>query len=162
MVTIVEVQQTPFLADAEGVLEQLIRVTVRNGGPAARGRIVYASGPSETRTGDEELFPPGDSRHEFMIPEPIEETEAELTIELGDARSAGFRTLLEHSVHWVVHVVQASHHDIGYTSLPTDVLSDHRRWLAEALEMAAATDDGPPDARFRIVLEQYWSVGDFL
>jgi hypothetical protein len=62
----------------------------------------------------------------------------------------------------VVHVVQLSHHDVGYTDLASHVLPEHDRWLADALDMAEATRDYPDDARFRLVIEQAWSLDHFL
>ncbi len=63
---------------------------------------------------------------------------------------------------WVVHVVQTSHHDVGYTDLPSTVLRQHDRWLDQALDYAGQADDYPEDAQFRIVIEQAWSLDHYL
>ncbi|MCF7854647.1 MAG: hypothetical protein K9N51_07615, partial [Candidatus Pacebacteria bacterium] len=63
---------------------------------------------------------------------------------------------------WTVHVVQLSHHDVGYTDLASHVIQEHDRSLDAIIEMAAATRDFPEDARFSAVIEQAWSIDHFL
>ena len=63
---------------------------------------------------------------------------------------------------WVVHVVQLSHHDAGYTDLPSRVLKEHYESLDKAIDMAESTEDFPDDAKFRIVIEQAWSIDRFI
>ena len=61
-----------------------------------------------------------------------------------------------------VHIVQHSHHDVGYTNLPSAVRREHVEFLDRALDYAAATADYPPEARFRLVIEQAWSLLEFV
>ena len=62
---------------------------------------------------------------------------------------------------WVVHVVQRSHHDLGYTDLASNVQKEQAQNLAEAIIYAEQTASYPADAKFRIVIEQTWSLGSF-
>ncbi|MBN1864786.1 MAG: hypothetical protein JW808_07790 [Victivallales bacterium] len=80
----------------------------------------------------------------------------------GKHSAVTYKTLVSPPRHWRVHVVQFSHHDLGYTGLPSNVLSKHARYLDQAIDMAEATTDYPDDAKFRIVIEQAWSVDYFL
>jgi hypothetical protein len=62
---------------------------------------------------------------------------------------------------WTVHVVQLSHHDLGYTDLASNVWKEQARNLSEAIAHAEHTAAYPDDAKFRIVIEQAWSLDSF-
>jgi len=59
-------------------------------------------------------------------------------------------------------VVQHSHHDVGYTNLSSTVRREHVAFLDEAIGMTEATADYPEAAQFRLVIEQAWSLLEFL
>ncbi len=54
------------------------------------------------------------------------------------------------------HVVLTSHHDIGYTDLSSEVLAKHVKSLCAAIEAADR------DKEYRISIEQFWSLEEFL
>ena len=64
--------------------------------------------------------------------------------------------------HWEVHIVQFSHHDPGYTDIPSHVLEDSAVLLREALDHLDEREDWPEEARPRIVIEQTYSLYEFL
>lgn len=64
--------------------------------------------------------------------------------------------------HWFVHIVQLSHHDLGYTSLPSIVRQEHCRFLEQAVDFYIDSQEYPEDAKFRAVIEQFWSLESFL
>jgi hypothetical protein len=61
-----------------------------------------------------------------------------------------------------VHLVHGSHHDLGYTDLPSNVLSEHDAHMDRILEFCAQTADWPEDSKFRYAVEQAWSVLHYL
>ncbi|MGN9909796.1 glycoside hydrolase family 38 C-terminal domain-containing protein [Phytohabitans sp. LJ34] len=63
---------------------------------------------------------------------------------------------------WTVHVVHHSHLDIGYTDRQGVVLRNHLEYLDSALDLAAATDDWPDEARFRWTVESALPVRRWL
>ena len=63
--------------------------------------------------------------------------------------------------HWEVHVIHYSHHDLGYTDLPLNVLNEHAGFMDDVLRYCEETKDWPPDARFRWMCEQAYSVVQF-
>ncbi len=63
---------------------------------------------------------------------------------------------------WEVHLVQFSHHDPGYTDIPSHVLEDSAVLLREALDHLDERADWPNDAKPRIVIEQAYSLYQFL
>jgi len=60
--------------------------------------------------------------------------------------------------HWEVHLVHGSHHDLGYTDLPSNVLRAHDGHMDKVLEFCEQTADWPEDSQFRYAVEQAWSV----
>jgi hypothetical protein len=64
--------------------------------------------------------------------------------------------------HWQLHLVQSSHHDLGYTDLPSNVLRQHDQFLDDALDFCDQTDAYPADSRFHYVIEQAWSLQHYL
>jgi hypothetical protein len=64
--------------------------------------------------------------------------------------------------HWEVYLVHYSHHDLGYTDLPSSVLREHARILDEVLRYCEETQEWPEGDRFHWLAEQAWSVVHFV
>ncbi len=60
--------------------------------------------------------------------------------------------------HWEIYLVHGSHHDLGYTDIPSNVLSEHDHHLDKVLEFCEQTQDWPDEVKFRYVIEQAWSI----
>jgi hypothetical protein len=189
-VFISKVTPTLFLKKDGGILlKQLIKIQISNRNPEpVEGELSLKFGGQEIL----QKLPAisiGDSEIEAFIPEPKTEMEIEASLTLDDdclvskkemqsrhakavnsngnlkrrdRKSATASVVISPPRHWRVHVVQLSHHDLGYTGLPSNVLSKHARYLDQAIDMAEATATFPDDAKFRIVIEQAWSVDYFL
>jgi hypothetical protein len=156
-----QVEPTIFLTPKEGALTQLVRLHVTNSGDAAHGKLVSRVGnrARETALG---LLPTGESVHELYVDEAPGLIEADFELKCGESVVDRCSVQWHCPRHWVVHVVQTSHHDVGYTDLASNVLRVHDQWLNDAIDMAESTQDWPVDARFRIVIEQSWSLVHFL
>lgn len=61
-----------------------------------------------------------------------------------------------------VHLVQLSHHDPGYTNVPSHVIDEGVTFLYRALDDMDAREDYGDDDRYRIVIEQTYSLKRFL
>ena len=55
-----------------------------------------------------------------------------------------------------------SHHDLGYTDLPIDVLHEYDTFYDEVLRFCEETEDWPDESKFRYVIEQSWSIKHFI
>lgn len=64
--------------------------------------------------------------------------------------------------HWEVYLMHFSHHDLGYTDLPADVLREHAAILDDVVRYCDETASWPDDSRFRFVAEQAWSLVQYL
>ena len=60
--------------------------------------------------------------------------------------------------HWQIHFVPLSHHDLGYTDLPSNVLREHDKFVDTVLDYCDETDNWPEASRFHYVIEQAWSA----
>ncbi len=98
---------------------------------------------------------------EAEVPEPEAPIALRAFLSLDGAPAAPLDLHLAPARRWSVHLVQASHHDLGYTSLPSIVKAEQVRWLEETLEFCRESDGEPEDARFRAVIEQAWSLEAF-
>lgn len=154
------VTPTPFLRrDGDG-LRQVARVTVWHSGTPFTGNLrimvhdITVDTPVTVSTGE--------SMHDAELAEIT--TPGDIIVELRNGSTVIARTTAAWlpPKHWVVHVVQLSHHDVGYTDLASHVLPEHDRWLDAAIDMAAATCEFPNEVRFRLVVEQCWSLDHFL
>ena len=160
---IVEIRPTVFLRKQDHRFEQLCRVTVEHDGPPASWTMAARAEGSciETFLGH---VPRGTSTYdvflsEITVPGPVEfEARADRSDWTRVKEVAQWRP----PKRWRVHVVQLSHHDVGYTDLASRVLAEQAGFLDAAIDMAANTRDFPEDARFRIVIEGAWSLLHFL
>jgi len=156
-----EITPTVFLKRTNTGLKQLVRLAITNGGETTVAAAI-ASGPDFTCRADLSEVPPGELVHELFIDEVREPTDIEFILEVAGTEVSSKTVAWQVPKPWTVHVVQRSHHDVGYTDLGSTVLRQHDEFLADAIAMAEATDDYPDDAKFRITVEQVWSLWHFL
>jgi len=152
---------TVLLARAGKGLRQLVRVTIANPGKSKDVTLV-AEGPAGRVEAPVVLPARGESVHELFLPEPKRSCEIVFSLRSGDRALDRRPVQLQPPPHLRVHVVQHSHHDVGYTNLPSTVLREHCRFLEDAIDMAEATAGYPDEARFRLVIEQAWSLQEFV
>lgn len=157
---ILTITPTSFLRQAGDRLRQIARVAIRHDSLPAEGVLHVVTPYGEIAT--PVALTSGESTHEVEIPEVTAPCEVTCTLVLHGKETAHTAVAWTPPRHWVVHVVQLSHHDVGYTDLASHVLPEHDRWLDATIEMAAATRDFPDDARFRMVIEQTWSLDHYL
>ena len=155
-----EATPTVFLRRAGGRLEQLVRVVVCNDGAAIPAVITADAGRRATTVRAE--LPAGQSTHEIYVGAEAAFAEAIFAVQAQGTTGDTRRVPWTPPRRWTVHVVQRSHHDVGYTDLASHVLLEHAEMLDRAVDFAAATRDYPEDSRFRMVAEQTWSVDYYL
>jgi len=59
---------------------------------------------------------------------------------------------------WKVYLVHNSHHDLGYTDLPSNVLEEYECFMDQVLRFCERTEDFPEEAKFKYVIEGSWSI----
>ena len=157
-----KIKPTIFLKDENGRLKQKVLLELENQGSEPVPAFLFVHGGS---TDSEQLLgmlPPGESARDVYIDELQQPAEFEFILKTNETVASRVRVFVTPPRHWVVHVVQSSHHDVGYTDLASRVLLQHDQFLDQALDHAEATDSFPEEARFRIVIEQAWSIDHYL
>jgi hypothetical protein len=156
VITIRAVTPTVLLREVSGGLEQKAVVTTENAGaPAA---AVIRAGGQETAV----TCPHGRADHDVFVPVLSAAEPLVFTLSREDVIAVTHTHPWQPPRRWRVHVVQLSHHDAGYTDLASHVIPEHVQWLRDTLRYASATADYPEPARFRMVIEQAWSLLAFL
>ena len=141
-------------------LEQLLRITVSSSANITAELTAECDGVIIGRKKYDLLNDVNEL--EFFIKELPEIRKVLVKLSCGESQTEILEIDIAPPRHWTVHVVQLSHHDLGYTDIPSETLKEHVRYLAEAIDYAEQTESYPGDAKFRIVIEQMWSLENFL
>ena len=142
-------------------LQQLIRVTVSSDEGVSSGTLTADVDGTQTEW-PLDAVPSGESTHEVFIAEVPGPCEATFVLKAAGEPADQKHVTVSPPHHWTVHMIQRSHHDVGYTDLPSRTLVQHARYLDDAIDMADATSDLPAESQFRLVIEQAWSLMHFL
>jgi|GEM_PF-303895 len=162
MICFKDISPTVFLRRRGTRLEQLAQVTLVNVGPACRGTLsVEGPGGKIIATASVSLTA-GETTVDVFVPELKAPAQLVFSVKTNEGEPVCRELTWLPPRRWVVHVVHLSHHDVGYTDLASRVIAEHDVWLDQALEMAEATRRYPDEARFRIVVEQAWSIDHYL
>ena len=151
-----------FIRQADHHYEQMIRVDVSCGRNMAGVELRAECGGGKLLNSRVYELRQGDSTLEFFTEALETARDVLFSLHREGAQLCARSIYLTPPRRWTVHVVQLSHHDPGYTDLPSNVLNVQRQNLIEAMEYAENTDSYPEDAKFRIVIEQMWSLSYFL
>jgi len=156
-----KIEPTIFMKEVNGCLQQLVRIVIDNTGSMCKAELLV-------RVNERLLYsilvslPEGETLKEIYIEELTKRQELIFILKNGDLVQDDKVIAINPPRHWVAHIVQLSHHDPGYTDLPSLVLKEHDRHLDAAIEIAEETRDFPEAAQFRIVIEQTWSADHYL
>jgi hypothetical protein len=160
-VEILSLTPTPLLREHRGCLLQRARLGLRCKLVLLEAVVRVTTAEGETHVTPVALAV-GQSAVEVDVPEIARAGDLVCEVRVGDRLLARAALPWVQPRRWTVHIVQLSHHDVGYTDLASHVLQEHDRWLDAVIEMAVATRDFPEAARFRAVIEQAWSVQHYL
>ncbi len=156
-----DLEPTVFFVRSHDSLQQGVDLSLSNPGPTVAAEVIFRGGSGVQRL-DLGCVPTGESRQRIYVPDMREPTPVEVAL-LANGHLCDSRSLTWQSTrHWEVYVTQASHHDLGYSDLPANVLRDQDRFLDDIVRWCEETADWPEDSRFRYVIEQGWSVLHYL
>jgi len=159
-IDILSILPTPFLKHSGDSLHQIARINVNNLASSVSGAFHIKANGQEVVTPVE--IPAGESILDVELAELFSPGEIKAALVVDGKAVAHKDAAWIPPRRWTVHVVQNSHHDIGYTDLASHVIFEHDRWLDSIIDMVESTRDFPEDARFRAVIEQTWSLDHYL
>ncbi|NLE43950.1 MAG: hypothetical protein GX620_04460 [Chloroflexi bacterium] len=156
-VTLVSAEPTVFFVRDQNGLRQRVRVTVENTGDSCEAALMTRLG------GDDEAFPlghmaSGRTAHDVYVRDVRTRGTAQFRIDIPGSVESVLEMPWNPVRHWEVHLVHGSHHDLGYTDLPSNVLRQHDSFLDRVVQYCEETADFPDESRFRYVIEQGWSA----
>lgn len=105
----------------------------------------------------------GENIHKVLIPDIREDIRANFKI-CDSHGNVLAETLinLKPKKHWTIYLVQFSHHDLGYTDLPQNVLNEYITFYDSIVQYSEETEDWPNDVKFKYQVEQLWSLLHYL
>ena len=133
-----------FIRDGTG-LRQQVRITVRNAADAVSATLVVRSaGVDECLT--LEHVGVGETEQEVYLPDL--RSPVELTFALYAAEQIQDRRVMEWTPqkHWEIHMVHFSHHDLGYSDMPTELQEEHAGFMDQVLDFCEATANWPEES----------------
>ena len=149
-----------FRRDAAGGLEQAVRLQVKSS--VAGQRLGITIGRADSALDRVDLIPnPEGSIAHLFVPEVDQPTTFRLS---GSGAGATASTVVDVGPQrkWSIYLVHHSHFDYGYTD-PQAVVMDHQlQYLDAVLDLVAASDDWPDDARFRWNVEVTYPLQKWL
>jgi hypothetical protein len=152
------IEPTQFFIRSQGdTLQQLVRLSLKNDGSEVEAALfIHTDGIEEQLSLG--AIPPGITQHKIYLPELLKPASVRfslwVTTTLQDEREVAWQTMK----HWEVHLVHGSHHDLGYTDIPSNILREHDGYMDRVLKFCEETADWPEESKFRYVAEQAWSV----
>ncbi len=159
--SILAVEPTVFFVRAGDVLRQLVHVVVDNPGPTVEALLCLRA-PAVGETIPLSHIAPGRSTLDLYLPDIRQPGVARFCLEVGGAAGPEHTMDWQPQRQWEVYLVHYSHHDLGYTDLPSRILDEHASFIDQAIRFCAETEDWPEEARFRYLIEQSYSLDRFL
>jgi len=156
-----EVKPTIFFIGKEGDIRQGIDILIENKKDPTRANIEIKLGLKKENI-EIERVDKGRRSYRIYIPEIQKRMNAEFVL-FASGKVQDEKTInLESRKHWNVYLVHLSHHDLGYTDLPTNVLREHDGFMDDVLRFCEETKNWPFESKFKYTIEQSWSVMHFI
>ena len=155
------IKSTVFFIREKEALFQATDVSIENTGRPLKASVEVKIG-SQGRCTDIGIVKQGEGKYRVYVPDVQEITDAEFTLLAGGKVQDRKRITWTPQKHWQLYLAHYSHHDLGYTGLPTDVLHEYDTFYDKILRFCKETKDWPDESKFRYVIEQSWSVKHFI
>ncbi len=155
------IDPTVFFVRGDGELRQVVELTIDNAGPAVQAGVAVRFG-AHTEQVPIGTVQQGRQQFQIQIPDIRQRTKVEFVLS-ASGRAQDARTLeWSPERHWHIYVVHTSHHDVGYTDLPSNVFREHDEFMDEIVGFFEETADWPEESQFRYTVEQAWSIVHYL
>lgn len=155
------VEPTVFYVQTPQGLRQAVDLTIHNVAEPTKATVMLIFQSQELRM-DVGLIEPGEGTYRIYIPDIRESIPVEFLLSAQGGEQDRHSMTWRPQRHWDIYMVHYSHHDLGYTDLPTEVLREHDGFMDEVLRFCEETDDWPEESKFRYLIEQAWSVVHFI
>jgi len=161
MVRIDSIEPTVFFARQGQGLAQRVRLSLQSDRGCEQGSLELSGEGIGQRIALGDL-PAGVTTIDVYVPDIRQPTPVTWRLWADGAVQDERTVLWRPERHWEVYLVHYSHHDLGYTDLPENVLREHVQILDQALDYCDQTADWAPEDRFHYLVEQSWSIARFM
>jgi len=156
-----KVRSTIFFIEEEGNLRQGIDILIENKKDPTKANVEIKFGLKKENI-DIEKIERGRKSYRIYLPEAKERMNVEFILSAKGKVQDKKSVKLEPRRHWSVYLVHLSHHDLGYTDLPTNVLREHDGFMDDILHFCEKTENWPFESKFKYTVEQSWSIMHFM
>jgi hypothetical protein len=150
-----------FRRGENGGLQQAIRLWIETPTPQDGVTLTSRSGDRVHDRATVSVEPGAASFHVF-VPEVDSPTTFVVTLDVPGADSATADIVVAPQRKWSIYLVHHSHFDYGYTDPQAIVMEHQLRYLDAVLDLCAASDDWPEDAKFRWNVEVTYPLKQWL
>jgi hypothetical protein len=159
---IVSIEPTVFFIRLDDALRQLVKLTLDSTVSVreATVKVHLQDIPDEAICLDN--VDVGKKEYEIYLPDIREAVPVEIALWTGENLEDKKTIDWVPQKHWDVNIVHYSHHDLGYTNIPSKIMDEHNEFMDQVLEFCAQTEDWPDESKFRYQCEQAWSVEHYL
>jgi hypothetical protein len=151
------VEPLPVLQENSGVTMQTFLVTVRHFGAETEATLGFAGDSGQTVH-----LTRGSQTIQLMAPAPRAKIRRALELKAGGQLLASQEIDLAPAHPLTIYILPHSHHDIGYTSIQTEVEKKQMNNLLEGMAAAKRTADYPAGSRFVWNMEVLWAADLFM
>ncbi|MDO9464419.1 MAG: glycoside hydrolase family 38 C-terminal domain-containing protein [bacterium] len=161
MLNIVSIKPTAFFKRKKDKIVQLVYITIKNTGKRINATLNVKAGSMNIKI-NFGLIEPKEKTYQIHIPEINKPINAEFIIFVDGKAQDKQSVKWEPQKHWEFYIVHHSHHDLGYTNLPSDTLIEYNNYIDDVLKFCEKTNKFPKESRFKYVFEQAWSVANYV
>ena len=154
------IEPTIYFVNDNG-LKNVVNVTIENTGSRKDTALSICTGTHQHCV-PINAVPKGTSTHAVNFPDVREETTLQIALHAGGGIQHERKIEWRPQKHWHVFMEQRSHHDWGFTDLPSIVLENHANFMDTVLDFCDETDDYPEESKYRYTIEAAWSILPFL
>lgn len=155
--SVLSVDSPPVLVEYQGEPAQPVRVALQHAGDRVNARLeIGGAAPVDC------VLEPGPQTLEAYVPAVQSESTMPVRLVVDGQVLAEAEATLGPVRQWEIHLLHHTHLDIGYTHVQSEVEAMQWAFLEEAIQLAAATADYPPEAQFKWLPEGLWAVESYL
>lgn len=150
-------QPTVFFVREDDILKNRVCVTLENTDAPTTGQLTLMG--SVAGKTDLLSIPTGESTHDLYVEDFRQDVAVAVQLHDADGKVIDeLKATFAPVRHWEISLLQYSHHDLGYTDLPSHVLEEFEENLHEMVQFCRDTEHWDEDCKFRGVIEQGWSL----
>ncbi|MGQ9515305.1 MAG: glycoside hydrolase family 38 C-terminal domain-containing protein [Thermoproteota archaeon] len=152
MVRLKKVEPTVFFVREEEELKNVVELTIENSGEEREASLNVRA---ESKTYEVIIgkISKGEGKYSVNIPDIRQAMKIRFGIYVGGQLQDEVSVIWKPQRHWLVYVIERSHHDPSYTDIPENLLEEYNGFYDTILQFCEETRDWPDESKFRYQVE---------